>query len=119
MMNNHQDKQGLFVCPEVSLWSGYLHLHVIERKWVDGKVKTFVAKEIVWEEVKEWEVMPAVCPIQIPHRNKQEFFDSLCSQGLRHSDGKNNDAVIKAKDEHISDLRSIVFKNFKKQNQGF
>lgn len=118
-MNNHQEKQGLFVCPEISRWSGYLHLHIIERKWVDGKVKTFVAKEIVWEEVKEWEVTPASCPVQVHPMHTQEFFDSLCNQGLRNSDGKNNDAVINAKNEHIDDLRKIVFKNSKQQNAGF
>lgn len=103
-MDNTELPYGITAIPELSHWTGYLYLHIVKK--MDGKL--YVPDMINWVEQPDTIPFPDA-QIRMT-QGGQNLFDKLYALGYRPSDGKNNDLVIKAKDDHISDLRNIVFK---------
>lgn len=97
---------GTSVIPEYSHWTGYFLLHVVRR--AEGKL--YVPKDIHWVEQDAGIVNPDAAIRFHSKAAIQKLFDDLYAMGMRPSDGKNNDAVILAKDAHLEDLRRLVFK---------
>lgn len=104
--------RGVSFIPEISHWTGYFFLHLVKR---DGN-KLLVPKEIEWVEQPESLVNPNAAVYSSNRAAAQKLFDDLYALGFRPSDGKNNDAVIKAKDDHLADLRRIIFDKDKPQS---
>lgn len=95
---------GTSVIPEISHWTGSFYLHIVRRS--DGKL--YVPKDIHWVE-QDAGIINADAAIRLNGRTSaQKLFDDLYALGFRPSDGKNNDAAMKAKDEHIADLRTVM-----------
>jgi hypothetical protein len=97
------------VKPELSPWSGYLHLHIIKKTPEGFKVGT----EIVFKDVDSHEMMPP-CPIQLSRIEAQELIDALWASGLRPTEGKGTAGLTEAMKAHIDDLRHIAFKHINK-----
>lgn len=105
-MNNSHSIQ---VKPELSPWSGYLHLHLVKKTPDSFKVGT----EIVFKDVSINEMMPP-CPIQLSRPEAQELIDALWASGLRPTEGKGTAGLTEAMKAHIDDLRHIAFKHINK-----
>lgn len=103
-MINDQLPYGTSVIPEFSHWTGYCYLHVVRR--VNNEL--WVPEEIKWKRQDEGMIRPDAAIRLEGNKSVQKLFDDLYALGLRPSDGKNNDAVIVAKDAHIDDLRAIM-----------
>lgn len=95
---------GVSFIPEISHWTGSFYLHCVRR---DGN-KLYVPKEISWIEQDEGLINPSSAIRTDVIKNAQKLFDDMYAMGFRPSDGKNNDLVIKSKDEHLADLRLIL-----------
>lgn len=84
---------------------GGIAIHAVQ---IDHRgVKTKAAK-VVWEEREVYEIShPA---FQCHEDAGQALFDALWAYGYRPNEPVNPDAMTKAKDTHIADLRNIVEK---------
>jgi len=88
---------------------GGVAIHAVQIDYRAGKSK---AAKVVWEEKEGYEICP---PALVCEKDAgQALFDALWAYGYRPNDPVNPDAMTKAKDTHIADLRNIVEKLLEK-----
>jgi hypothetical protein len=85
--------------------NGGIAIHAVQINHRGGKSK---AAKIVWEEKEPYE--PCQASFVCERDAGQALFDALWAYGYRPNDPVNPDAMTKAKDTHIGDLRNIVEK---------
>lgn len=98
-------KEGYRFFVENDYSSAGVAIHAVQIDHRGGKSK---AAKVIWEEKEPYEITyPAFTAGQDAG---QALFDALWAYGFRPNDPVNPDAMSKAKDTHLADLRNIVEK---------
>lgn len=68
-------------------------------------------KEVIFEtvDIEELGVYEKVGPFVISMESGQKLMDDLWNAGVRPTDSRDKSDIIQAKNEHIQDLRKIIF----------
>lgn len=85
------------------VWRHDVEILIVEQ-WQDGQA---VAKPLEFEVVKEGHRIEPT--IRITTREAQQLMDDLWQCGLRPSEGTGSAGALKATQNHLQDMRRLVF----------
>lgn len=84
---------------------GDINLYMFRRTGPNSSVKE--VGEVVWAPLKEG-MTPCDSTVHLDTESMQHMFNALWDFGFRPQHSVNPDALVTAKNEHISDLREII-----------
>lgn len=85
-------------------FKGHLDLYFSEE--VDGKVHTF--ESVMVKEISQAEIPPSF--LTLTTEEATMFMDELWHAGIRPSNGEGSSGQLSATENHLKDLRKLLFK---------
>lgn len=93
------------------VWRDGIDLYIWKR--INNKSQYFNGKE--WVDHKEGEIIDPSSSLEI--KDAQYLMDSLWDCGIRPTEGNGSAGAIRATENHLKDMRRLVFGNYEKLNE--
>lgn len=94
---------------ERSPWNNYIRVCCSSHRYeLGGKAVRIVAKEPEWVEV-EGGILDQPTMMKVSEAEAQQLMDALWSAGLRPTEGRGSAGAMAAVQEHLADMRRLVF----------
>lgn len=100
---------GVEVRAHLQPWNDWIELLILQRVWGDGR-RYAVAKPIEMATLEEgaYIVEPS---LRLTREAAQQLMDNLWQCGLRPTEGAGSAGALAAVQEHLKDMRRLVFTN--------
>jgi hypothetical protein len=97
------------------MWSDSVDLLIVERQWGESKIRRVVSALTV-KDVTEGDFLEP--SLRLTRDAAQQLIDNLWQCGLRPSEGTGSAGALAATQEHLKDMRRLVFDKPNAQGSG-